>query len=44
MSPRINSKQPTTMIPAMMNMITAVKRRAVERMKNKISWFIFAAV
>jgi hypothetical protein len=28
-------------IPAMMNMITAVKRRAVERMENKMSSVIF---
>jgi hypothetical protein len=44
MSPRINSKQPTMMIPTVMNMITAVKRKAVERMRNKMSSFIFAAV
>jgi len=31
-------------IPTAMNIITAVKRRAVERMKNKMSSFIFAAV
>jgi hypothetical protein len=40
MSPRINSKQPTMMIPTVMNMITAVKRKAVERMKNKMSSLI----